>query len=339
VAQDRVEAIHLDYRAEATDCPNDLAFLSQVRAQHGGVRLAQAAEPARTFRVHIRSDGSGRVLGEFWVQLGASPEASASAPRSISAATCKEVFEALVVFASLSLATDAESASQLADPEPVPERAPTDLTVPRVARPPRTHPPSPLHHAAEQDERPTPSQLTPGYWFAAGGIQLGAMTAGLAAPLFVIAPFVRVGWERERVGISAEPMLGLSVSSVGARTTRTSEGVASLRWTVARVDPCPIALRPLVALSFRPCLTATLGVLQASGEDVEFGNSRRLSWGTLGGLTRVDWRFNRHFSLEVDASLDIPVRRDRFHFAPAIPIYRVPAAFASLHAGIGVYFL
>jgi len=150
---------------------------------------------------------------------------------------------------------------------------------------------------------------------------------------------VRVGWGRERVGIAAEPMLGLSVSSVGARTTRNSEGVASLRWTVARIDPCPIALRPLAALSFRPCLTATLGVLQASGQDVDFGNSRRLFWATLGGLTRVDWRFNRHFSLEIDASLDIPVRRDRFHFEPAVPIYRVPAAFASLHAGIGIYFL
>ena len=337
MAQERVEAIHLDYRAEAANCPNDLAFLSQVRAQHNGVRLAHAAETARTFRIHIRSEGNGRVSGEFSVQLAAS--SLASAPRSISGGTCREVFEALVVFASLSLAMDAEVASEVAAPEPVPEREATEVAIPRVARPPRKRPPPPRNRSPEQDEQRMVTKLGPGHWFAAGGIQLGAMTAGLSAPLFVIAPFVRVGWGRERAGIAAEPMLRLSASSVGGQTPRTSEGVASLRWTAARIDPCPIDLRPLAALSFRPCLTATLGMLQATGEDVELGNSRRLFWATLGGLARADWRFNQHFSIEIDASVDIPTRRDRFHFEPAVPVYRVPVAFSSLRVGIGIYFL
>lgn len=335
-AADRVEAIRLDFRAQAADCPDGATFLRDVDAQDTRLRLAEVGEASRTFRVHITTDDEGRVHGEFSVQLAAT--ADASARRSISGATCSEVFEALVVFASLSLAAEAEAlptappitpSTKPADPKPV---------RPRKARAPkRGLPGDPVLPRAEPSVEAPP--LPPARWFGAAGVQLGAMNAGLASPLPMIALFVRLGLGRDRKGGAFEPMARVSVSSVGGDTARTAYGSASLHWTALRVDPCPLDLRPVAVVSFRPCLTATAGLFWADGENVGYAISRRMFWTTLGGLVRLDWRLGQRFSLEADASLDAPIRRDRFHFEPAIPVYRVPATLASARLGLGFYFL
>lgn len=331
-AAEHVEAIHLDFQAQAPGCPDGATFLRNLDTQETRVRLAEAGEASRTFHVHITSDDSGHFHGEFSVQF--IDATAGSAARSISGSTCTEVFEALVVFASLSLAAEAL-------PAPLP--VPANSAPPQPARPAkklpskRARPKGPSLVPAEP--RVTAPPLPPPHWYGAAGAQFGAMNAGLASPLPMIALFGHLGLRRERSGLALDPMARLSLSYFGGETPRTRDGSASLHWAALRVDPCPLDFRPVAAVSLRPCFTATAGLFWIAGKNVDYPISRRLFWSTLGGLVRLEWSLGRRLSLEADASLDAPIWRDRFHFEPAIPVYRVPATLASARLGLGFSFL
>jgi len=135
----------------------------------------------------------------------------------------------------------------------------------------------------------------------------------------------------------AAPALRLAFSSTGADTARGSDGFAHLHWTTLRLDGCPAELNIARTFSIRPCLVVSGGLLSATGV-ITHPNSQRLPWRTLGGLIRAEWNLVTALSLEAEAGLDAPFRRDQLYFDPSTPVYRAPAAMARVSLGVGVHF-
>jgi hypothetical protein len=102
----------------ATGCPSREAFLSSVEKRGGDLSALDAAVPRRSFDVAIRREGEAYV-GTLTADLG---DASKADARTVQAATCDEVFEALSVTMALELGP---GHATTAAPPPAPTQATT----------------------------------------------------------------------------------------------------------------------------------------------------------------------------------------------------------------------
>lgn len=332
-AAEPVEPVRIDFHAEP-GCLDGAAFFQAVRARTARVRVAEDGEPARTFQVSIALDASGRVQGDLTVtnpeerdpQLG---------KRTIRGASCGEVFEALALFAALSVDPEASTAAVAptaapaiaAEPLDTPPPAPI-IPTPRVERA-MAVPPA---RTSRKNAHPSPS------WGALAGFHWGAMSAGTASSLLLLAPFVEAGLHAQSRGASLAPALRLWFSSTGVDTAATSEGRAHLHWTTLRLDACPVELRAASWLAVRPCLTTSVGALIASAK-IDHPENQTLLWSTLGAALHAGWNLTRSVELEGAGGLDAPLAHDSFHFRPSTPVYRVPSSIAFATIGVAVHFL
>jgi hypothetical protein len=262
-------------------------------------------------------------MGEFSVTNPDDPS-HASSKRTIKGESCTEVCDALALFAAMSVDPEVPQA-----PLPAAQPTPTALAPAPELRRERKRRAAPDPHAQRSSTRTS----------ALVGLHLGAMSAGVARSLLLVEPFVELGLRQaeEARGLLAAPALRLGFSSTGADTARTADGLAHLHWTTLRLDGCPLEIRSGTAFSVRPCLSASGGLLSATGIIAHPG-AQRLLWSTLGGLIRAEWSFLTVLVLEADAGLDVPLRRDRLYFEPATPVYRAPSVMARASLGVGLHF-
>jgi hypothetical protein len=326
-AEQGAEPVRLEFQAEPT-CPDAAAFLGAVLGRTPRIRAAEQREQARTFHVTIARTDDGRVTGDFSV-IDPDDPSHASSKRTITGESCAEVFDALALFAAMSVDPQAGTSNVSVVTEPV---AAAQLT-PAVAMPgaPTLRGPDRRHVA---DPPVTGTTRTSGL----AGVHVGAMDAGAASGLLLVEPFVELRLQQVGArGLVAAPALRLSFSSTGADTARVPEGLARLHWTTFRLDGCPIELRVGRAFSARPCLAASEGALSATGIIANPG-TQRLFWSTLGGVIRAEWNLPALLVLEANVGVDAPLRRDRLYFEPSTPVYRAPAAMPRASLGVGLHF-
>jgi hypothetical protein len=326
-AADDAEPIRVELHAQPA-CANGAEFLRAVIARTARVRSAADGEAARTFHVSIVPTGD-KLSGDFSISEAGS-EARASDKRSIVGESCREVFDALTLFAALAVdpqaltTTTAEpipaDRSEPAQPQPSAATAPTPLAAPRAA--------------------PTTPERKP---FQAGvGCDIGAVSVDTGSSLLLIEPFAEARLAHREARLALAPTVRLGFSSLSSQTASTVDGPAKLRWTTLRLDGCPAQLQLVGSLVARPCLALGGGALKASGETIAHPESHTLGWWTLGALFRLEWSASRLLSFEASAALDGPVRRDTFYFDPESPetrVYRAPSLLGRGELGIGLHFL
>jgi hypothetical protein len=330
------EPVRMEVRSELP-CGSAERFLRSVFARTPLARKPNEGESARTFHVSIHPGDDGRFSGEL-VVTDASKPAVESGRRVIAGESCIEVFDALALFAALSVDPRASTAA-------LPEEVPGAIETPPVSRevasasppvPPSPQAPSPT--PARTDERKPRSRGSA--WQARGGGHVGIMSAGLRSGLLLVMPFVEGSYEAAPETVFAFAPAGrLWFSSTDGSTHATVEGPARMVLTTARLDACPLEIRLLSTLYGRPCLVMAGGALSARGETITYPARVRLPWASLGGSARVEWRLLGFLALEAAAGVDLPLVRHAFHFEPATPIYRVPAVLPNASAGLSLEFL
>lgn len=319
------EPVRVDYRAEES-CPDADAFLHAVLSLTVRARAAQERvhEPARTFHVLITRDASQRVHGAFSVTDAHDTEQTSSA-RTVDSDSCQEVFDALTLFAALSVDADLQSGAPDATPA-----APTE--------------PPPSAARQRSDSRPAPpatvrhDQLARRLSLVAG-LGLGLTSAGTTTRPVVVEGFFETRWQRAiRIGVDVSPTLRATLSLFGGDSDRVDVGYAHLQWTTARLDACPLALTYAATLRLRPCLSFSGGILNAAGREIAQPSSHHLTWWTVGGALRGEWTPNA-FGVELTAGFEAPLQRAQLYFEPSSEVYRPPVVFERVTLGAAYHFL
>ena len=115
-------------------------------------------------------------------------------------------------------------------------------------------------------------------------------------------------------------------------------GGATLRWTTAGLDACPIRIALAKPLALRPCAAADVGVLDASGTGFAGTVSRSRPWAAISALGRLVWEPLPFLDIELEGGVIAPLYRESFFFAPNVAVYEAPPAALLSRAGFGVRF-
>jgi hypothetical protein len=269
--------------------------------------------------VGISSDGQGKLVGE----LSISDPAAADKPsekRTISSESCRELMDALALFAAL--AVDPQASTEPLEPHPEPQAPPAE-----PVRPVAPHP----------QPQQAPRQRALG---AAVGVEGGTLAADTQTLLSVVEPYLAVSFREPRPsGLSLSPLVRLSFSTVGGDTRDTEDGPARVHWTALRLGGCPLALGIVRTLSARPCLDLSAGALSASGKTIAHPESHTLTWVAIGPSARLHWQPYPLVELTLSVGAELPLKRDHFYFEPDTFAYRPPVALGRALLGAGLHFL
>jgi hypothetical protein len=116
-----------------------------------------------------------------------------------------------------------------------------------------------------------------------------------------------------------------------------SQGAASLSWTAAQLEVCPIRFAVARPMAFVPCIAINGGVLSGSGSPnsrVGTGRSASNLWLEGAFALRFELELLRALSLQAEGQAGVPLIRYHFDFKPDTPIYSVPLATASALIGL-----
>jgi hypothetical protein len=339
-AADTTEPVRVEYSGRP-DCPDKSTFMAQVRSRSARIRDAEPGESARAFQVTL-SQTAGRFHGELLV-VDANTEASAERVRAIDGDSCEEVVDALALFTVLAVdptaILDADTravdrppgqgsagASEPSAPTPASPEPPLARTNPAVERtPPKGQPP-------RDDARYTEYR-------AVAGIHGGVMAVGATALLSAVSGFTEFGVDDDdSPGIAFAPLARISLLLTTETAIQAPGGSARLRWTKLSLDLCPLVARANRSLAFRPCFTASEGLLHATGS-IDEPKSVTTQFRTLGALARGEWAVLDRVLLELALGVEFPLRRDSFYFEPNTPVYEVPAVVGVVTLGGGFRFL
>jgi len=325
---------------EAPDgCPSSDAFFREITARTTRARVARPGERARVMHVVVTRRGEEHV-GRLWIE---DAKASSTA-RSVSGKTCGEVVGALALVGALAVDPRASTA-------PVVVAAPDGADVAGGSGPASAEkavPPAPAREAAatKRDgesarERDQPATSPPST--SPGSSRRSRVEVGAQAEMAVVAGVVPSG--RIFGDLSVGPREGVFAPSVRLAFARSLEvdrsaaiGGATLRWTAATVDLCPVRLILARPLAFRPCAGAGAGVLEASGTGFAGAVSRSRPWVTLSALGRLVWEPLAWLDIDLEAGAIAPLFRESFFFAPSVAVYEAPVAAFLGRAGFGVRF-
>jgi hypothetical protein len=319
------EPIRVDFRAEP-GCAGGAEFLRGVLSRTARVRSAVGGEPALTFHVTISSTSDGKLSGDFSI-TEPGVEERASDKRSIVGESCHEVFDALTLFAALSV-----------DPEALVANPGANAVLP-AAPAPGEAPPQPAPLRFSKTTAPEPATPASRPFQAAVGCGVGVTNADTGSSLLLVEPFAEARFAHADTRVSVAPTVRLGFSSLSADTERTLDGRAHLHWTTLRLDGCPVQLELFRSLVARPCLALSGGSLLASGESIAHPESHTLGWWAVGALFRLEWSASHWLSFEASAALDAPMRRDAFYFEPSVPVYQAPSVLGRGELGFGLHFL
>jgi len=302
-------AVSLDYSAPAS-CPDAQAFREQVLSRTKRVSFSEPAAPgslAWSIKIAETSGGSRgtlRVSGEVPSKL----------ERSVKAASCEQVVDALALVAALSVDPDASLTPGEKPPPAVPPPA-----APRLV---------PARNAGER--APADTRATK--------LLVGLTLTGRSG----IAP--RLAWApRPFVGVSFRSSSGytwgLLLSATQARGSASVDvGRADFTWTLGRLEAFPV--RASVGnWRFEPALFVEAGQLRARGVAVTPAQELKRPLFSAGALGRLSLLAFDRLLLEVEGGPIAPLVRDRFYLFENTTVFRVPALTGYIGAGVGAQFL
>ena len=355
-AQAGQEAIHITFGAPPS-CPDARAFAREVQARTARAKLAAAGEARRrTFRVTVTQE-RGVSRGQLTIDDPAAT--GAPAVREVSGQSCAEVVSALALVSALAIDPNASTAprappaevEQPAEaPAPPPPAGAAAPAAPQPDRPPRRTPARP----AEPPPAAPPSGPT--RWRLQGGAH--ATAVGAIAPDLVPGVHVFLDATRTRLEGAEDssgplsPSLRLGAISATSGVIDTELGTASFRWTVGRLEGCPIAIDLDAQVTARPCLELDVGALEGSGNGEAFSGRDSRFWGDVGALLRLQWVALDLVLVEAEAGLTAPFVRYRFAFCRGpgsvagqpcpkdheLVVHETPGVGGSLGLGVGIRF-
>jgi hypothetical protein len=306
----------VDYRAQPT-CPSVDAFSAELVERSRQLRIAGPTEAASLFEVELRE----REGGFAGMLLLHEPNGRVT-EREVASASCDEVVSALALIAAVlidpasgqSTGAGARTASNETRRAAPPERrAPVRRTKPA---------PEPRAPEAETQNASVPPRRRVLFGAGIGTVLEDAVAPGVAAGLF--------GELDASVGTDGvvHPLVALQVARTLTTRAETEAGIAELTFTAARLLACPLRWPPSDALSLRPCASAEVGFLRASGTATSLRASSDALWFAPGLGARIEARPAAGLRLTLDAGVVFPVTRDRFYFDPDTPqntAFEVPA--------------
>ena len=261
-AADTSEPVAIAYDA-SPGCPTRAFFLASLRQRTTLWRAALPAEAARTFDVRLATGVPSR--GELHVRDVDGQEAI----RTVTAATCAELMEAMAL--SVAIAIDPRAAAPLGAivpsqpttaapaPPPAPPLPPPPPPPPSPAPAPPRAAPTPQPRAAPFATRAAVRRLAVSNGLRVDGVAAVAPVVMLGAGLWtdVEAPELWPGWTPAvRVGLERD---------TGSQQTQAA-GTVAFADTLVTVDLCARAWRQ-GRWSFRGCLHADAGVQSPHADD------------------------------------------------------------------------
>jgi hypothetical protein len=134
------------------------------------------------------------------------------------------------------------------------------------------------------------------------------------------------------------PLLRVGYVAAGDGTVRTTRGNARVTLATMRTVGCVLAWPRERRFKLQPCALWELGRLQGRGEQTSASSTATVAWHSLGALGRATLELFPLVSLDADAGLIFPLKRDRFVFGPAPVVsgYAIPAAAATFALGFTV---
>lgn len=142
------------------------------------------------------------------------------------------------------------------------------------------------------------------------GIALGT-SPGLALALsadLLVQHRLPAPWREVGLGVGAIATLD------DARST--NQGRASFAIRAATMTLCPIAWEPNASFALRPCASAELGQIVASGSETLNARSETRPWAACGASASVSYALSRTWSIELQAAGLLSIDRDRFELGP-----------------------
>jgi hypothetical protein len=297
------EPLGLDYAAP-DGCPAAGAFFAEIVARTPRARAARYGEKSRVLHVRLsRAAAAGDV---------AEPSAGADAhvgtlaiedttgtgsARSMSGGTCAEVAGALALVAALAVDPRADVAPRPPASPSTPASAPASPSTPASASAPAP--------AATPARR---AHLSLG---TAGEL---AMIADAVASLRLFGE-LELARDEDPSDLFA-PSFRLALSRSFDRDRTHAATTATLLWTQASLDVCPIRLAVGAHVALRPCGSGSAGVLQADALV-----SRTRPWATLGAHGRAVWAPIGWLAFDIEVGAIAPLYRESFFFEPSIAVY------------------
>jgi hypothetical protein len=297
---------------------------------------------ARAPRVKFDESGGVSVRAQFSVAPSGSVIANvvlgaAGSPRSarrVIAASCREAADAVALIIAVTLDPTA-----LADPTgpAAARRKPSDAR-PSAAGPPGSQASKPAEPSQSDSAAAPPDDHEPEASSARGRQTFGFQLAGQAlfgpvpGAMPAVALLALVGVDRPALW-SPAVMLG---ASHGWRSHVAAQGgVAAFTLDAASFDACPFRWR-LGVLEARPCASALIGRLAASGSDTrnQAAESNRPFW-VVGGAAVLSVRLFWLLEASARAGVGANLVRDSFEFTPAV-FHQVPVVTVVANVGIGL---
>lgn len=284
----------------APECPVRQDWVEQLYARLPASPAARAAADA----LHVRIERSpiGASGSEY---RGVVVADSAEEVRAVSGTSCREVFEALLLIAALSL--------DAARGEPAGSDGPG-------SSPTRDVPPAKPMDTAD---RATPAEGT-GVdrvrWGAAG---LVLVQSGIAPnPSLDVGAGLVARWSRP----GFEPWFLLGVyTGVASQTVRVAGASARFEHAALRAVGCPWRYPSTGWLALRPCLGLDVGRCRGEGSGVSGALSNSTLWLAARGELRFEFSLYDGLTLGAAGGAALPFVRARFYFEPGAVAFQAPA--------------
>jgi hypothetical protein len=326
------------YRAPA-QCPSVDDFLRRLR-----VRLAASrSAPASGRRLEVQIDA---LDGRYEGRLSLLAPDGRSTTKTLSAAECGDLVDALSLVATLALETDAvatgdrETAASPTTRPGAPSAAPSARAsngpndplslaasvAPTATAAPRGAPPataaSPAPRASRAELAPTP----------ASGSRVGVAVGGLAtagpAPRPLFGASLAASWMGPGAGCF-RPALELGGAASESPDAREAGGTAGFTWLTARAVAHLLQWPPEAhGFVVRAGLAGDLGVLLARGSNTTSPATSSRPWASLGAVVGLDLPLAGWLVLRPGVGVEAPLRRDRYAFGAA-DFFVVPPVIAT----------
>ena len=283
-------SVRIDYSAPA-GCPTEANFLQEVLGRTQRAHLAGPSELAQTLKITVESQPGQSVARLEFVDTD-----SRRVRREVSGEDCAEVVSGIALVTALAI--DARAKKQA-------PRAPAAS----VSLPPPTppSPPPPAEVGPVVGSRTEPDRA--GIRWDVG---LGFLTTSAVAPswLYGLDAFVALGPR------DADWSARLTLAYLESPNLKIDRGEARFHLSFARLEGCPVALRPVAHLAFAPCAAFDTGIVAASGggERVRDHKTVHVFWTAASLLVRMQLDLQDFLLFEAQGEFGTPLTREHFVF-------------------------
>jgi hypothetical protein len=326
-AAERASAkVRLEVRAPA-DCTSRTDLAARIAARSANIEVVDEAPISA--HVDVAAPRGGSVTADLVLTSPGVEEPV----RQVVARSCAEVADAVALIIAVTLDPNLRR-RVTPGPAAVPERA-----APPVVRAPKAPAESPVEARPEVPaaSNPPPPAFAPPPASPSVPLrrELAISAAGQAmfgpAPSAMpgIAVYVMAGLDRD--GAWA-PAIVIGATHVWRADLAESGGAASFTLDAGSVDVCPLRLR-WGRLTARPCASALLGRLTASGSNVAQPASAARPFGVAGAT--IGAGFGAPVEVTARLGIGVTLLRDAYEFATNV-FYRAAPITISASIGVGV---